>query len=83
VVEPAISMPNTASDESTVSAIARKTRTPIEVVKHLYDEEFAELKSNSAVKNFLEVIAGRRVKERLRRTDLPRSKLPEQVPVRQ
>lgn len=83
MLEPATSTPNTAADESTVSAIARKTRTPVEVVKHLYDKEFAELKSNSAVKNFLNVIAARRVKERLRRTDLQRTELPEQVPVRQ
>jgi hypothetical protein len=56
----------TTSDESTVSAIARKTHTPVDVVKHLYDEELADLRSHSAVKGFLHVIAGRRVKERLR-----------------
>ena len=60
------STPNTTADESTVSAIARKTHTPVDVVKHLYDEELAELQSNSSVKSFLDVIAGRRVRERLR-----------------
>jgi hypothetical protein len=49
-----------------VAAIARKTHTPVDLVKHLYDEELAELRSHSAVKGFLDVIAGRRVKERLR-----------------
>jgi hypothetical protein len=57
---------NSTSDESPLSAIARKTHTPVEVVRHLYAEELAELEANSAVKSFLGVIAGRRVKERLR-----------------
>jgi hypothetical protein len=60
------STPSTSPDESTVAAIARKTHTPVDLVKHLYDEELAELRSHSAVKGFLDVIAGRRVKERLR-----------------
>jgi len=54
-------------DEASVAALAHKTRTPIDVVRHIYDEELAELDSKSTVKNFIEVIAGRRVKERLRR----------------
>ena len=53
-------------DEVSVAALAHKTRTPIDVVRHIYDEELAELDSKSTVKNFIEVIAGRRVKERLR-----------------
>jgi hypothetical protein len=54
-------------DEVSVAALADKSRTPIDVVRHIYDEELAELDSKSTVKNFIEVIAGRRVKERLRR----------------
>jgi hypothetical protein len=52
-------------DEATVAALAQKTRTSIEVVKHLYDEEIAELQSKSTVKNFIGVIASRRARQRL------------------
>jgi hypothetical protein len=62
-----------------VSAIARKTHTPVDVVKNLYDEELAELQSNSAVKSFLDVIAGRRVKERLREPRFRRTRLAERA----
>ena len=54
-------------DESAIASLARKTSTPIEVVRHLYDEERAELQGTSSVKNFIDVIAGRRVRERLMR----------------
>lgn len=53
------------SDEACVAALARKTHTPIEDVRHLYDEELANLQAKSAVKNFIEVIAARRVRQRL------------------
>ena len=36
-----------------MAALAKRTRTPIEVVKHLYDQEIAELQSKSVVKNFI------------------------------
>ena len=52
-------------DEAAVSVLARKTRAPIELIKRLYDEEIAELQSKSSVKHFIEVIAGRRVRQRL------------------
>jgi Protein of unknown function (DUF3562) len=58
-------MRNEEFDEPSVDALARKTHAPVEVVRRLYDEELAELQSNSKVKSFIEVIAGRRVKERL------------------
>jgi Protein of unknown function (DUF3562) len=56
-----------APDDAAVAALARKTQTPIDVVRHIYDEELADLDSKSAVKNFIEVIAGRRVRNRLLR----------------
>jgi Protein of unknown function (DUF3562) len=55
--------------EATVAALARRTRTSVEVVKHLYDAEIAELQSTSVVKNFIDVIARRRVKQRLMTAD--------------
>ena len=63
-------------NEGTIAALAHKTHTPIDVVKHLYNEELADLESKSAVKKFIEIIAGRRVQERLRR---PRSRLANHV----
>jgi predicted nucleic acid-binding protein len=54
-----------ASDEATVSALAMKARVPREFVQHLYDEEMAELESASIVKNFINVIASNRVRQRL------------------
>jgi Protein of unknown function (DUF3562) len=54
-----------ASDEATVSALALKACVPREFVQHLYDEEMAELESTSTVKNFINVIAGNRVRQRL------------------
>jgi uncharacterized protein DUF3562 len=53
------------AQESTVAALALKTQIPRHVVKRLYDEEIATLRANAKVKNFIDVIAGRRVKRQL------------------
>ncbi|HTC15307.1 MAG TPA: DUF3562 domain-containing protein [Steroidobacteraceae bacterium] len=50
-----------------IASLARATHTSHEVVKNLYDEEVAKLHAHSTVKNFIGVIAGRRVKQRLTR----------------
>jgi hypothetical protein len=55
-----------SSDEATISALAKQTDTAKEVVRHLYDEELAALHAHAKVPNFIGVIAGRRVKQRLR-----------------
>jgi hypothetical protein len=47
-------------------ALAQKTDSPIELVAHLYDAELAHLEASSHVKRFIEIIAGRRVTQRLR-----------------
>jgi hypothetical protein len=67
VAEPAHLVSKTSRDESAVATLAQKTHAPVEVVKRLYAEELAELEAKSAVKSFIAVIAGRRVKERLRK----------------
>jgi hypothetical protein len=54
-------------DDAAVTALALRSQTPMDVVRHIYDEELAELDSMSTVKNFIEVIASRRVKDRLLR----------------
>jgi hypothetical protein len=51
--------------ESAIEALARETNTAIAVVKRLYELEITELKSNSTVKEFIGVIASRRVRQRL------------------
>ena len=52
-------------DEATVAALAKQTGTPPHVVKRIYDEEIAALHAKSTVKNFIDVIARRRVRQRL------------------
>lgn len=54
-----------ASQEAAISSLATETQTPREVVRRLYDEEMAALQVNAKVGNFIGVIAGRRVKQRL------------------
>lgn len=53
------------SQEAEVASLANQTQAPLEVVKRLYDEEMAALQANAKVKNFIGVIAGRRVKTQL------------------
>lgn len=52
-------------DEAAVTALAEQTGTPPHVVKRIYDEEIAALHAKSTVKNFIDVIARRRVRQRL------------------
>jgi hypothetical protein len=69
VLEPMISKRFRGSlDSSTVESLAREACVPIEVVERFYEEALADLQSNSKVKNFIEVIAGRRVRERIKRS---------------
>ena len=58
--------PGNASAEATIAAVANELRVAPQVVKDLYDEEIAQLQSNAAVTKFIEIIAGRRVKARLK-----------------
>jgi len=54
--------------DGTLRALAMQTNCAIELVEDLYDQELAKLQATSSVKRFIEVIAGRRVKQRLLRT---------------
>jgi Protein of unknown function (DUF3562) len=54
-----------SGDEATIAALAEETRTDQAVVDSLYREELALLEAQASVKNFIGVIAARRVKERL------------------
>jgi hypothetical protein len=53
------------SDESVIASLAEATHTSREVVKNLYDEEKAKLHAKAKVKNFIGVLAVRKVKQRL------------------
>jgi hypothetical protein len=54
------------SNEVFVYAIARETETPIDEVRALYEEEVASLMKRATVRQFVGVIATKRVKEQLR-----------------
>jgi hypothetical protein len=52
-------------DAGTITALAQETATDPAVVQRLYEEEVAGLEAKSSIKNFISVIAARRVRERL------------------
>jgi Protein of unknown function (DUF3562) len=54
-----------SGEDATIAALAEETRTDQAVVHSLYMEELAVLEEQASVKNFIGVIAARRVKERL------------------
>jgi uncharacterized protein DUF3562 len=56
---------NADHDEAHIVALAKLTRTTPEVVRNLYAAEITQLESTATVKNYIGVIAGRRVKQRL------------------
>ena len=63
-----------AAEDASIAALAEQTATDAAVVKYLYQEEIAQLEAQSSVKNFIGVIAARRVKQRLAAS--PEQKLP-------
>jgi DNA transposition AAA+ family ATPase len=52
-------------DEATIATLAQETDTDAAVVRSLYEEEMDKLHAQSSVKNFIGVIAARRVRERI------------------
>jgi hypothetical protein len=52
-------------DEATIAALAIQTDTDRSIVKSLYAEELAHLESQASIKNFIGIIAARRVRQRL------------------
>jgi Protein of unknown function (DUF3562) len=53
--------------DATIDAIARETAVPADFVKALYEEESARLNAQARLKQFVSVIAIKRVKQRLRK----------------
>jgi hypothetical protein len=72
-------------EAGTIAALADETRTDEAVVQDLYEEELAALDAQSSVKNFIGIIAARRVRERLTaarspsRPPKPRAERPSRV----
>ena len=54
------------ANEASVDTIARETETSADLVKALYEEEVAALTANATVRQFIGVIATKRVKQQLR-----------------
>ena len=54
--------------DGALRALAVQTNTPIELIEDLYHQEVKNLQATSSVKKFIDLIAGRRVKQRLLRT---------------
>ena len=57
------------ADEAAVAALARESSTSFDRVKALYEEEVATLVAQAKVKQFIGVLATRRVKQQLQQLD--------------
>jgi Protein of unknown function (DUF3562) len=58
---------NPKSEEQTKEALAEETRTPVDEVAKLYDEEFSNLAAEAKITQYLGVLTSRRVRMKLRR----------------
>ena len=54
-------------DEAILTALSNHIDNTPDLAKRLFDEEVAVLESQATIKTFIDVIATRRVKQRLRR----------------
>jgi Protein of unknown function (DUF3562) len=54
------------ADRRTVASIAKETETSVEIVKALYEEEVATLIAQARVKQYVGVLATKRVRQQLR-----------------
>jgi hypothetical protein len=52
-------------DQATIATLAQELDTDQAIVKDLYHEELAILQTQASVKNFIRVIAARRVRQRI------------------
>ena len=59
------------SNDTLVDTIARETATSTDIVKALYEEEVAVLTEHATVRQFIGVIATRRVRQQLRSLQQP------------
>lgn len=54
-----------ALHQSVVNALAQEIRQPVASVKIVYEVEFARLKSDAKVRDYLALLASRRAREKL------------------
>lgn len=50
-----------------IEDLARRTASPIELVKGLYEDEVTKLQAHATVERYIPVIASQRVRRKLRR----------------
>ena len=55
-----------SADQRIVDSIAQETSTPVDVVQALYEEELVTLVAQAKLKQFVGIIATKRVKQNLR-----------------
>jgi hypothetical protein len=53
--------------ESVIAALASQTQTSPDEVRKVYDEEREQLRRHAAITQFIDVLAGRRTKARLKK----------------
>lgn len=58
-------------DEAIATALSNHIDNTPDLAKQLFDEEVAVLESQGTIKTFIDVIATRRVKQRLRKLSSP------------
>ena len=63
----AFASPKSQSHESSKEAIAKETRTSIDEVAKIYEQELTQLSSGARITQFLGVLTSKRVRMRLRR----------------
>jgi hypothetical protein len=56
-----------SSVEAAVATLASQTRTPPDEVRKVYDEERERLRTEAAITQFIDVLASRRTKARLKK----------------
>jgi hypothetical protein len=64
-----------AINEDTITSIAQETHYPLPVVKQVYDAEFARLKADARITDYLVLFAARRTRDVLLARH-PRDRLP-------
>ena len=57
-----------ASSLAVIEALARETQRPLDEVRQIYEFEFASLKDNARITDYVPLFASRRARARLLRT---------------
>jgi hypothetical protein len=54
-----------AANAEAIAELAEETQQPLSTVKNIYDQEFARLKADARITDFLILFAARRTRDRL------------------